>query len=142
VSGITVEVSTLVLRTVTPVPDLVERLACPSSAQCRPRRRSPTSIRRSIRSRAQVPYYISTRTSAGRRSCAATRTTAGRGPHNLDAVVYVAGIDTGPAAAQIVEGKLDYLAEQYPDYGALQPGGDIARRYASEDANASGRRDT
>jgi serine/threonine-protein kinase len=139
VSGITVEGSTLVLRTVTPVPDLVERLAMPffsamptgtPIADIDPEKHPIPSA---------GPYYISYQNVGWQTVVRRNPNYRGPRPHNLDAVVYVAGIDTGPAAAQIVEGKLDYLAEQYPDYGALQPGGDIARRYASQDANASGR---
>ena len=139
VSGISVEGSTLVLETVKPVPDLVERLALPffsampigtPIADIDPQRHPiPTA----------GPYYISYQNIGWQTVVRRNPNYRGPRPHNLDAVVYVAGIDTGPAAAQIVEGKLDYLAEQYPDYGALQPGGDIARRYASQDANTPGR---
>jgi class 3 adenylate cyclase/ABC-type transport system substrate-binding protein len=139
VSGISVEGSTLVLETVKPVPDLVERLALPffsampigtPIADFDPQKHPiPTA----------GPYYISYQNIGWQTVVRRNPNYRGPRPHNLDAVVYVAGIDTGPAAAQIIEGKLDYLAEQYPDYGALQPGGDIARRYASQDANTPGR---
>jgi class 3 adenylate cyclase/ABC-type oligopeptide transport system substrate-binding subunit/streptogramin lyase len=138
-SGITVDGSTLILRTVKPVPDLAERLAMPffsamptgtPIADIDPQKHPIPSA---------GPYYISYQNVGWQTVVRRNPNYRGPRPHNLDAVVYVAGIDTGPAAAQIVEGKLDYLAEQYPDYGALQPGGDIARRYASDDANASGR---
>jgi serine/threonine-protein kinase len=139
VSGITVEGSTLVLRTVKPVPDLVERLSLPffsampagtPIADIDPQKHPIPSA---------GPYYISYQNVGWQTVVRRNPNYRGPRPHYLDAVVYVAGIDTGPAAVQIVQGKLDYLAEQYPDYGALQPGGDIARRYASEDANAAGR---
>ena len=139
VRGISVDGSKLVLQTVKPVPDLVERLAMPffcampsgtPIADIDPQKHPIPSA---------GPYYISYQNIGWQTVVRRNPNYRGPRPHNLDAVVYVAGIDTGPAAAQIVEGKLDYLAEQYPDYGALQPGGDIARRYASEDANASGR---
>ena len=135
VSGISVEGSTLVLQSVKPVPDLVERLTLPffsampigtPIADIDPQRHPIPSA---------GPYYISYQNIGWQTVVRRNPNYRGPRPHNLDAVVYVAGIDTGPAAAQIVEGKLDYLAEQYPDYGALQPGGDIARRYASEDPN-------
>jgi serine/threonine-protein kinase len=139
VSGISVEGSTLVLKTVKPVPDLVERLSLPffsalpigtPIAEIDPQKHPIPSA---------GPYYISYQNIGWQTVVRRNPNYGGPRPHNLDAVVYVAGIDTGPAAEQIVQGKLDYLAEEYPDYGALQPGGDIARRYASEDANASGR---
>ena len=139
VSGISFEGSTLVLRTVKPVPDLVERLALPffsampigtPIADIDPQAHPiPTA----------GPYYISYQNIGWQTVVRRNPNYEGPRPHNLDAVVYVAGIDTGPAAAQIAEGKLDYLAEQYPDYGALQPGGDIARKYASDDPNAPGK---
>ncbi|HEY7002749.1 MAG TPA: protein kinase [Gaiellaceae bacterium] len=139
VSGISVEGSTLVLKTVKPVPDLVERLALPffsampvgtPIADIDPQKHPIPSA---------GPYYISYQNVGWQTVVRRNPNYRGPRPHNLDAIVYVAGIDTGPAAAQIVEGKLDYLAEEYPDYGALQPGGDIAGRYASEDANTPGR---
>ena len=138
VSGISVDGSTLVLQTVKPVPDLVERLALPffsampigtPIADIDPQKHPIPSA---------GPYYISYQNIGWQTVVRRNPNYRGPRPHNLDAIVYVAGIDTGPAAAQIVEGKLDYLAEQYPDYGALQPGGDIARRYASEDPNSPG----
>jgi class 3 adenylate cyclase/ABC-type oligopeptide transport system substrate-binding subunit/streptogramin lyase len=138
VSGISVEGSTLVLKTEKPVPDLVERLSLPffsampvgtPIADIDPQKHPIPSA---------GPYYVSYQNIGWQTVVRRNPNYRGPRPHNLDAVVYVAGIDTGPAAAQIVQGKLDYLAEQYPDYGALQPGGDIARRYASEDPNASG----
>ena len=139
VSGISVDSSTLVLQTVKPVPDLVERLALPffsampigtPIADIDPQKHPIPSA---------GPYYISYQNIGWQTVVRRNPNYRGPRPHNLDAIVYVAGIDTGPAAAQIVEGKLDYLAEQYPDYGALQPGGDIARRYASEDPNSPGK---
>jgi class 3 adenylate cyclase/ABC-type oligopeptide transport system substrate-binding subunit/streptogramin lyase len=139
VRGISVEGSTLVLETVKPVPDIVERLALPffsampigtPIADIDPQKHPiPTA----------GPYYISYQNVGWQTVVRRNPNYRGPRPHNLDAVVYVAGIDTGPAAAQIAEGKVDYLAEQYPDYGALQPGGDIARRYASQDVNTPGR---
>jgi class 3 adenylate cyclase/ABC-type transport system substrate-binding protein/predicted Ser/Thr protein kinase len=138
VSGISVAGSTLVLRTEKPVPDLVERLTLPffsampmgtPIADIDPQKHPiPTA----------GPYYVSYQNIGWQTVVRRNPNYRGPRPHNLDAVVYVAGIDTGPAAAQIVDGRLDYLAEQYPDYGALQPGGDIARRYASENPNAPG----
>jgi class 3 adenylate cyclase/ABC-type transport system substrate-binding protein/predicted Ser/Thr protein kinase len=139
VSGISVRGSTLVLRTVRPVPDLVERLALPFFSAMP----SGTPIGDIDPQKHPIPtagpYYISYQNIGWQTVVRRNPNYRGPRPHNLDAVVYVAGIDTGPAAAQVAEGKLDYLAEQYPDYGALQPGGDIARRYASDDPNASGR---
>jgi ABC-type transport system substrate-binding protein len=139
VSGISVRGSTLVLRTLKPVPDLVERLALPffsampvgtPIADIDPQKHPiPTA----------GPYYVSYQNTGWQTVVRRNPNYRGPRPHNLDAIVYVAGLDTGPAAAQIAQGKLDYLAEQYPDYGALQPGGDISRRYASEDANATGK---
>jgi class 3 adenylate cyclase/ABC-type oligopeptide transport system substrate-binding subunit/streptogramin lyase/predicted Ser/Thr protein kinase len=139
VSGISVHGSTLVLETVKPVPDLVERLALPffsamptgtPIADIDPQRHPiPTA----------GPYYISYQNVGWQTVVRRNPNYRGPRPHNLDAVVYVSGIDTGPAAAQIVDGKLDYLAEQYPDYGVLQPDGDIAKRYTSDDPNAPGR---
>jgi class 3 adenylate cyclase/ABC-type oligopeptide transport system substrate-binding subunit/streptogramin lyase len=139
VSGISVEGSTLVFKTLKPVPDLVERLTLPffsampvgtPIADIDPQKHPiPTA----------GPYYISYQNIGWQTVVRRNPNYRGPRPHNLDVVVYVAGIDTGPAAAQIVEGKLDYLAEQYPDYGALQPGGNIARQYASDDANAPGK---
>jgi class 3 adenylate cyclase/ABC-type transport system substrate-binding protein len=138
VSGISVRGSTLVLQTVKPVPDLVARLALPFFSAMP----TGTPIGDIDPQRHPIPtagpYYISYQNIGWQTVVRRNPNYRGPRPHNLDAVVYVAGIDTGPAAAQIVEGKLDYLAEQYPDYGALQPGGDIARRYASDDPNASG----
>jgi class 3 adenylate cyclase/ABC-type oligopeptide transport system substrate-binding subunit/streptogramin lyase len=139
ISGISVEGSTLVLKTVKPVPDLVERLSLPffsavpigtPIADINPQQHPIPSA---------GPYYISYQNVGWQTVVRRNPNYRGPRPHTLDAVVYVAGIDTGPAAAQIVEGKLDYLSEEYPDYGALQPGGDIARRYASEEPNVSGR---
>jgi class 3 adenylate cyclase/ABC-type oligopeptide transport system substrate-binding subunit/DNA-binding beta-propeller fold protein YncE len=137
-SGISVRGSTLVLQTVKPVPDLVERLALPFFSVMP----TDTPISDIDPQKHPIPtagpYYISYQNIGWQTVVRRNPNYRGPRPHNLDAVVYVAGIDTGPAAAQIIEGKLDYLAEQYPDYGALQPGGDIARRYASDDPNASG----
>jgi class 3 adenylate cyclase/ABC-type transport system substrate-binding protein/streptogramin lyase len=139
VSGISVRGSTLVLDTVRPVPDLVEQLALPffsampvgtPIADIDPQKHPIPSA---------GPYYISYQNIGWQTVVRRNPNYRGPRPHNVDAVVYVAGMDTGPAAAQIVDGKLDYLAEQYPDYGVLQPGGDLARRYASEDPNAPGR---
>jgi ABC-type transport system substrate-binding protein len=139
ISGLSVDGSTLILRTTKPVPDLVERLTLPffsampigtPIADIDPQKHPIPSA---------GPYYISYQNVGWQTVVRRNPNYGGPRPHNLDAVVYVAGIDTGPAAAQIVEGKLDYLAEQYPDYGALQPGGDIARQYAGDDVNASGR---
>jgi class 3 adenylate cyclase/ABC-type transport system substrate-binding protein/predicted Ser/Thr protein kinase len=139
VSGISVRGSTLVLQTVKPVPDLVERLALPFFSAMP----TGTPIGDIDPQKHPIPtagpYYISYQNIGWQTVVRRNPNYRGPRPHNLDALVYVVGIDTGPAAAQIVEGKLDYLAEQYPDYGALQPGGDIARRYASEDANATGK---
>jgi class 3 adenylate cyclase/ABC-type transport system substrate-binding protein len=139
VSGISARGSTLVLRTVKPVPDLVERLALPFFSAMP----TGTPISDIDPQRHPIPtagpYYVSYQNIGWQTVVRRNPNYQGPRPHTLDAVVYVAGIDTGPAAAQIVEGKLDYLAEQYPDYGALQPGGDIARRYASKDPNAPGR---
>jgi serine/threonine-protein kinase len=139
VSGISVRGSTLVLQTVKPVPDLVERLALPFFSAMP----TGTPIGDIDPQRHPIPtagpYYISYQNIGWQTVVRRNPNYRGPRPHNLDAVVYVAGIDTGPAAAQIVEGKLDYLAEQYPDYGTLQPGGDIARRYANDDPNAPGR---
>ena len=139
VSGISVRGSTLVIQTVTPVPDLVERLALPFFSAMP----TGTPIGDIDPQKHPIPtagpYYISYQNIGWQTVVRRNPNYEGPRPHILDAVVYVAGIDTGPAAAQIVEGKLDYLAEQYPDYGALQPGGDIARRYANDDPNSSGR---
>ena len=139
VSGISVRGSTLVFETAEPVPDLVERLALPFFSAMP----TGTPISDIDPQKHPIPtagpYYISYQNIGWQTVVRRNPNYHGPRPHNLDAVVYVAGIDTGPAAAQIVEGKLDYLAEQYPDYGALQPRGDIARRYASDDPNGSGR---
>jgi class 3 adenylate cyclase/ABC-type oligopeptide transport system substrate-binding subunit/predicted Ser/Thr protein kinase/DNA-binding beta-propeller fold protein YncE len=139
VSGISVRGSTLVLQTVKPVPDLVERLALPFFSAMP----TGTPIGDIDPQKHPIPtagpYYISYQNIGWQTVVRRNPNYRGPRPHNLDAVVYVAGIDTGPAAAQIVEGKLDYLAEQYPDYGTLQPGGDIARRYSNDDPNAPGR---
>jgi class 3 adenylate cyclase/ABC-type transport system substrate-binding protein len=138
-SGISVEGSTLVLKTVKPVPDLVERLTLPFfSAMPIGTPIADIDLQKHPIPSAG-PYYVSYQNIGWQTVVRRNPNYRGPRPHNLDAVVYVAGIDTGPAAAQIVEGKLDYLSEQYPDYGALQPGGDIARQYASENANAPGK---
>jgi class 3 adenylate cyclase/ABC-type transport system substrate-binding protein/tRNA A-37 threonylcarbamoyl transferase component Bud32/streptogramin lyase len=139
ISGVDARGSTLVLRTRGPVPDLVERLALPffsavptgtPVANFDPQEHPIPSA---------GPYYISYQNVGWQTVVRRNPNYRGPRPHNLDAVVYVAGIDTGPAAAQIQQGKLDYLGEQYPDFGALQPGGDIARRYATANPNEPGR---
>jgi ABC-type transport system substrate-binding protein len=52
-------------------------------------------------------------------------------PHPLDGIVYDVGTNTGPAAARVIRGTLDYESESYPDFGVLAPNGAIAGRYAS-----------
>jgi class 3 adenylate cyclase/tRNA A-37 threonylcarbamoyl transferase component Bud32/streptogramin lyase len=139
ISGLAAHGSTLVLRTTRPVPDLVDRLALPFFSAV------PTGTpaadfdwqRHPIPTAG--PYYISYQNIGWQTVVRRNPNYRGLRPHNLDTIVYVAGIDTGPAAAQIEQGKLDYLAEQYPDYGALEPGGDIARRYATTNPNEAGR---
>jgi class 3 adenylate cyclase/ABC-type transport system substrate-binding protein len=134
ISGLVAHDSALVLRTTDPVPDLVDRLALPFFSAVPvgtpvvdfdPERHPiPTA----------GPYYISYQNTGWQTVLRRNPNYRGPRPHRLDAVVYVVGIDTGPAAARIERGELDYLAEEYPDFGALQPGGDIARRYASSNS--------
>ncbi len=139
ISGLSVSGSNLVLRTNGPVADIEARLAMPffsavptgtPIAGLDPQKHPiPTA----------GPYYISYQNTGWQTVVRRNPNYHGPRPHNLDAIVYVSGIDTGPAAALVEQGKLDYLAEQYPDYGALEPGGDIARRYATTDPNDPGR---
>jgi class 3 adenylate cyclase/ABC-type transport system substrate-binding protein/streptogramin lyase/predicted Ser/Thr protein kinase len=139
IAGLSASGSTLVLRTTRPVADLVERLAMPFFSAV-PSGTPPANLdlqRHPLPTAG--PYYVSYQNTGWQTVVRRNPNYRGPRPRNLDAVVYVAGIDTGPAAAQIEQGKLDYLAEQYPDFGALQPGGDTARRYASANANAAGR---
>jgi ABC-type transport system substrate-binding protein len=139
ISGLDARGSTLVLRTSGPVPDLVERLALPFFSAVP----TGTPVANLDTQRHQIPsagpYYISYQNIGWQTVVRRNPNYRGPRPHKLDAVVYVMGIDTGPAAAQIQQGKLDYLAEEYPDFGALQPGGDIAGRYASTNPNEPGR---
>jgi class 3 adenylate cyclase/ABC-type transport system substrate-binding protein/streptogramin lyase len=135
IAGLAVRGRSLVLRTTAPVPDLPERLALPFfsavplgtpiaglDVQAHP---IPTA----------GPYYISYQNTGWQTVVRRNPSYRGPRPHRLDAVVYVSGIDTGPAAARVVRGELDYEAESFPDYGALAPGGDIARRFETSDPN-------
>ncbi len=137
ISGMEARGSTLVLRTTAPVPDLVDRLALPffsavptgtPVADFDPQQHPiPTA----------GPYHISYQNIGWQTVLRRNPNYRGPRPHRLDAVVYVVGIDTGPAAARIEQGELDYLAEEYPDFGALQPGGAIARKYARSNSGGS-----
>jgi class 3 adenylate cyclase/ABC-type transport system substrate-binding protein/tRNA A-37 threonylcarbamoyl transferase component Bud32/streptogramin lyase len=139
IEGLVVRGSRLVLTTTRPVADLVERLAMPFFSAVP----AGTPLADFDTQRHPIPtagpYYISYQNTGWQTVVRRNPNYRGPRPHRLDAVVYVAGIDTGPAAAQIVKGELDYLAEAYPDFGALEPGGNIARRFASANPNGAGR---
>jgi class 3 adenylate cyclase/ABC-type transport system substrate-binding protein/tRNA A-37 threonylcarbamoyl transferase component Bud32/streptogramin lyase len=135
IRGLVARGSTLVLTTTVPVPDLVQRLAMPFFSAVPAGTPVADLDLQAHPIPSAGPYYISYQNTGWQTVVRRNPNYHGPRPHRLDGVVYVAGIDTGPAAAQIEQGKLDYLAEEYPDYGALQPGGNIAQRYASTDPN-------
>jgi peptide/nickel transport system substrate-binding protein len=130
-AGLTAHDSTLLIRTTGPVPELVDLLALPffSAVPIGTPAANFDAAAHPIPSAG--PYYVSYQNVGWQTVLRHNPNYRGPRPHRLDAVVYDVGIDTGPAAARVEQGTLDYESESYPDYGVLAPSGAIARRYGA-----------
>jgi len=137
-SGIEVHGNTMVIETTEAVPQIADLLAMPFFGAV------PTgtplagfdSSAHPIPSAG--PYYVSYQNIGWQTVLRRNPSYHGPRPHNLDAIVYDVGIDTGPAAERVRAGTLDYESETYPDYGVLAPSGGLAQRYGSPRQPASG----
>jgi class 3 adenylate cyclase/ABC-type oligopeptide transport system substrate-binding subunit/streptogramin lyase len=130
-SGLQVHGSTLVIETDAAVPDLVDRLAMPFFSAVPIGTPLSNLDLQAHPIPSAGPYYISYQNTGWQTVLRRNPNYHGPRPHNLNAVVYEVGIDTGPAANRVKAGTLDYESESYPDYGVLAPGGSIATKFAA-----------
>jgi DNA-binding SARP family transcriptional activator/ABC-type transport system substrate-binding protein len=122
ISGLSVEDGALVIRLVSPAPELPRALALP--VFCAVPEKTPV-VRHGLETPipSAGPYYLAAHTEAVA-VLKANPNYGGPRPQHLDAIVYEFGIAPAAAAARIEDGTLDYILQGGPD---LAPGSAAAR---------------
>ena len=112
-----------------PVPDLAELLAMPFFSMV-PIGTPVNGIDYEHPIPNAGPYYLVYHNNGWEAIVKRNPNYTGARPHQLDGIVYDIGIDTGPAAQLVEQGKADYASESDPDYGVFAPGQPLSSQFS------------